>query len=120
MVRSAVKPDVIWLRDAVNNNTSLKLRVRWNIKQLEIPDEKDGVRIEYEYDEVEINHQLPESINSIETMTDYLKVNADKIIADAKNIVLIIPVPVMQLNLKTASLSAIRDAVKVTVSEVKP
>ena len=84
MVRSTVKPQPIWLRRKDGN--ILTLRVRWNIHTIEVED-MEGTHTEYEYEEREIRHTLPDDITTITAFKRYMKDKAPELLAQAKQIV---------------------------------
>ena len=84
MVRSTVKPQQIWLRRKDGN--ILTLRVRWNIRTAEV-DDMEGTHTEYEYEEREIRHTLPDDITTVTAFKRYMKDKAPELLAQAKQIV---------------------------------
>ena len=84
MVRSTVKPQQIWLRRKDGN--ILTLRVRWNIHTAEVED-MEGTHTEYEYEEREIRHTLPDDITTVTAFKRYMKDKAPELLAQAKQIV---------------------------------
>ena len=85
MVRSTVKPQQIWLRRKDGN--TLTLRVRWNIRTVEVEDMDGETHTEYEYEEREITHTLPNDITTITAFKKYMKEKAPELLAQAKQIV---------------------------------
>jgi len=85
MVRSTVKPQQIWLRRKDGN--ILTLRVRWNIHTAEVEDMEGETHTEYEYEEREIRHTLPDDITTVTAFKRYMKDKAPELLAQAKQIV---------------------------------
>lgn len=81
LVRSAVKPDSIWLRN--KEGLTLTLRVRWNIKPLSVQDMDGKTHAEFEYEEEEITHEVPAAIK-IEKFKNYLGDKIPDLLAEAK------------------------------------
>ena len=84
MVRSTVKPQPIWLRRKDGN--IFTLRVRWNIRTVEV-DDMEGTHTEYEYEEREIKHTLPDDITTVTAFKRYMEDKAPELLAQAKQIV---------------------------------
>ena len=80
MTRSMVSPDTIWLRktELTDSGLFLVLRVRSNIKEVSIEDEK-GSHIEYEYDETETRYQAPDTLLSVADIKTLLSVEVANI-----------------------------------------
>ena len=85
MVRSTVKPQPIWLRRKDGN--ILTLRIRWNIHIAEVEDMEGETHTEYEYEEREIRHALPDDITIITAFKRYMKDKAPELLEQAKQIV---------------------------------
>ena len=85
MVRSTVKPQPIWLRRKDGN--ILTLRIRWNIHTIEVEDIEGETHTEYEYEEREITHTLPNDITTITAFKKYMKEKAPELLVQAKRIV---------------------------------
>ena len=85
MVRSTVKPQQIWLRRKDGN--ILTLRVRWNIHTAGVEDMEGETHTEYEYEEREITHILPDDITTVTAFKKYMKEKAPEFLAQAKQIV---------------------------------
>ena len=85
MVRSTVKPQQIWLRRKDGN--ILTLRVRWNIHTAEVEDMEGETHTEYEYEEREIRHTLPDDITTVTAFKRYMKDKAPELLAQAKAVV---------------------------------
>ena len=85
MVRSTVKPQPIWLRRKDGN--TLTLRVRWNIHTAEVEDMEGETHTEYEYEEREITHTLPDDITTVTAFKKHMKGKAPELLAQAKQIV---------------------------------
>jgi len=85
VVRSTVKPQQIWLRRKDGN--ILTLRVRWNIHTAEVEDMEGETHTEYEYEEREIRHTLPDDITTVTAFKRYMKDKAPELLAQAKQIV---------------------------------
>ena len=84
MVRSTVKPQPIWLRRKDGN--TLTLRVRWNIHTVEVED-MEGTHTEYEYEEREIRHTLPNDITTVTAFKKYMEGKAHELLVQAKAVV---------------------------------
>ena len=69
MVRSNIRPETIWLRktEMKDDQLYLILRVRTNIKEVPVLNEKDGTEvIHYDYDETEVRYPVPENTTTME------------------------------------------------------
>ena len=85
VVRSTVKPQQIWLRRKDGN--ILTLRVRWNIHTAEVEDMEGETHTEYEYEEREIRHTLPDDITTVTAFKRYMKDKVPELLAQAKAVV---------------------------------
>ena len=83
MVRSTIKPIQTWLRRKDGN--ILTLRVRWNIHTVEVED-MEGTHTEYEYEEREIQHRLPDDITTITAFKKYMKGKTPELLEQAKQV----------------------------------
>ena len=74
MTRSMISPDTIWLKktELTESGLFLILKVRSNIREITIEDERDGNHIEYEYDEVETKYQVPITLTSVADVKDFI------------------------------------------------
>ena len=84
MVRSTIKPSQIWLRRKDGN--ILTFRVRWNTHTVEVED-MEGSHIEYEYEEREIKHALPDDITTVVAFRKYIKSKVSELLKQAKQMV---------------------------------
>jgi hypothetical protein len=118
---SAIRQDPIWIKD--KSELNLKMRIRWNEKEIIRTDMGDKTRIEYEYDEEEIIHEVPEDIK-LEEFSLYLKDKVPDLLAEAKAKVIPEPEPepepepIKIKTLKAASVLDVRQLVdmkKITV-----
>ena len=84
MVRSAVRPDEIFLRNKLKEGDDLYLilKIRTNIKEVLITSDKDS-RQEFEYDEYEIKYKVPDA-ESIEEVKQSILTQRDTIISRVK------------------------------------
>ena len=83
MVRSTVEPPQIWLRRKDGN--ILTFRVRWNIHTVRIED-MEGSHIEYEYEEREIKHTLPDNITTVTAFKTYMRDKSTELLEQAKQV----------------------------------
>lgn len=60
MTRSAVKPSEYWLRKF--EGVTAYVRIRWNIKQVQVEDMNSEKHTEYEYNEKEIAIRVPDNL----------------------------------------------------------
>jgi hypothetical protein len=104
---SAIKQDPIWIRD--KDGLNLKLRIRWNEKQTTKTEMDGKSRIEYEYDEEEILHTVPDGIK-LEDFNLYLKEKISELLSEAKAKVADEPKPVEIKTMKTATVLDVRQA----------
>ena len=74
MTRSMINPEAIWLRktELTDSGLFLILRVRSNVKQVTVEDEKEGSHFEYEYDEVEMKYQVHDTLSSAADIKDFI------------------------------------------------
>jgi hypothetical protein len=82
MARSTVKPQQIWVRRKDDN--ILTLRIRWNIHTEEVEDMDGEKHTEYEYEECEIKHTLPDTVNTVSEFKDYMKEHRQELVNAAK------------------------------------
>ena len=85
MVRSTVKPQQIWLRR--KDGDTLTPRIRWNVHTIEVEDMDGETHTEYEYEEREIRHTLPDDITTVTALKRYMKDKALELLVQAKQIV---------------------------------
>ena len=85
MTRSTVKPSEIWLKSIEPKGEGLQVTfgVAWNIRTIKI-DNIGETHIEFEYDEQEIEWELPNEINSKKILKSYLEENKQNIIQTAQ------------------------------------
>ena len=110
MVKSTVKPEPIWLRR--KDGLLLTLRARWNIKEVQVEDTADEAHTEFEYDEQEITHAVPNDITP-DTLSTYIKAQTPKLIEEAKNkqVVSAISQPVIEKTLTEMTIEDLRGIV---------
>ena len=82
MVKSTVKPEPIWVRR--KDGLLLTLRARWNIETVEVEDMDGKSHTEYEYDEAEITHTVPNGI-TLDTISAYMKKQSKILIKETES-----------------------------------
>jgi predicted metal-dependent hydrolase len=83
MVRSTVNPSIFWIRKIIGQTAFI--RVRWNVKPIVVKDMDDREHSEFEYDEQELLVQLPPDISSVESLSDFLAKEKEKLLSQAKD-----------------------------------
>lgn len=85
MTRSMIKPESIWLRktELTDEGLFLILRVRSNVKQLNVEDTSGETHVEYDYDEKEIRYQVPEGVSSLTDIDSLILTKAADIVSKA-------------------------------------
>ena len=71
MVRSNIRPETIWLRktEMKDDQLYLILKVRTNIKEVPVLNEKDGTEVtHYDYDETEVRYPVPEGVTTLDAI----------------------------------------------------
>lgn len=89
LVRSTINPKSIWVRKIEKSSDGLVavFRVRWNVRNIESEDMDGKTHSEYEYDEQELKQILPVTINSVDDLISYVKVNKASLLSQAKKFV---------------------------------
>jgi len=78
MTRSTINPENIWLRktEMIDDRLYLILKVRSNIKQVEVKGINEETHTEYEYDETEISYPVPDGVTTIAELKNLISVEA--------------------------------------------
>jgi len=86
MVRSNIRPETIWLRktEMKDDQLYLILRVRTNISEVPVLNEKDGKEVtHYDYDETEVRYPVPEGVTTLDAIKTLIANEAAAINAKA-------------------------------------
>jgi hypothetical protein len=85
MVRSNINPDPIWLRktDLVEDQLYLILRVRSNVREVQVDNMQGGMDMHYEYDEVEIRYPVPDGTSTLADIATLIANESDNINAQS-------------------------------------
>jgi hypothetical protein len=80
-----ISPEPIWLRktELTDEGLFLILRVRSNVKQVNVEDASGERHVEYDYDEKEIRYQVPEGVSSLTDLQGLISTKAADIISKA-------------------------------------